>query len=457
MSPLRFVDLFAGIGGFHHALSGAAFGGRCVLAVEVDAGAQQTYRTSFPKAQLIGDIRSITEVRAGADRPARQIDQLVPDHDVLCGGFPCQPFSKSGAQDGVRDKTRGTLFFDILQIIRAKHPRFVILENVRNLAGPRHRDTWRAIVESLRAEGYRVADEPVVFSPHNLPPHLGGAPQVRERVFILAQRVKAGEPLTEDPLVQNAPVAGWSPRQWRIEDVLDSDEEIKTPERYCLRPEELAWLEAWATLVRDIPDEAFPGFPIWVDAFTQKLRVPCGTPDWKRTFLKKNFEWYQLHRKYLDRWSERSWLKGRTYRVTDFPASRRKFEWQARSFQPRRSDRDVWRLVIHLRPSGIRVKPPTYVPALVAITQTSIIGSRRRRMTPAECAGLQGIPPEVFAAAGVADRVAYKQLGNAVNVGAVRWVARALFRSAGLDWGASLDRATSQPRQLHLPLVKAVS
>ncbi|MBL9088909.1 MAG: DNA (cytosine-5-)-methyltransferase [Planctomycetia bacterium] len=456
-SQFRFVDLFAGVGGFHHALASPEFGGVCELAVEIDPAAQRTYGTSFRRTQLIGDIRAVTETRPGVDRSERDVARLVPDHEVLCGGFPCQPFSKSGAQDGVRDKTRGTLFFDILQIIRAKHPRFVILENVRNLAGPRHRDTWRTIVESLRCEGYRVADEPVVFSPHNLPQGLGGAPQVRERVFILAQRVAPGAELTEEPLVQNEPVNGWSPSRWRIEDILDTDETIPTIERYRLRPEESAWLEAWAALVRDIPDESLPGFPIWVDAFASRLRVPSGTPDWKRTFLEKNFDWYQQHKKYLDRWSERSWLKGRTYRVADFPASRRKFEWQARSFQPRRSDRDLWKLVIHLRPSGIRVKPPTYVPALVAITQTSIIGSRRRRMTPAECARLQGIPPEVFAAAGVPDRIAYKQLGNAVNVGAVRWVARALFRSAGLDWGASLDVSASPGRQRHPPLVKAVS
>lgn len=458
MPNFRFVDLFAGVGGFHHALSHPALGGECVLAVEFDAACQSVYRASFPETPLVGDIRSLTRDDCGEDRTTRAIAARVPDHDVLCGGFPCQPFSKSGAQQGVRDRTRGTLFFDILQIVRAKAPRFVILENVRNLAGPRHQDTWRTIVESLREEGYRVADDPVVFSPHQLPADFGGAPQVRDRVFVLAERVssRAAADRIGGPAVANAPAAGWDPERWRIEQVLDAEAEIEDVRRYGLRPEERAWLEAWAALVREIPDESLPGFPIWVDAFRTEPRIPRGTPAWKANFLRKNSDWYVRHRKFLDRWAARPWL-GSGYTVHDFPATRRNFEWQARSFQPRREDRDLWKLLVHFRPSGIRVKPPTYVPALVAITQTSVVAARGRRLTPVECARLQGIPPGVFAKANVPDRVAYRQLGNAVNVGAVRWVARALFREAGLGWGESLYAGRSRREQLVLPFTAVAS
>jgi DNA (cytosine-5)-methyltransferase 1 len=137
----------------------------------------------------------------------------------------------------------------------------------------------------------------------------------------------------------------------------------------------------------------------------------------------------------LDDWMQRSWGES-GLSIREFPASRRKFEWQARSWHPYRKGRTIRDLVLQMRPSGIRVKPPTYLPALVAITQCSIVGpgvgkvSQFRTLTPREGAKLQGIPESVFDRAGVADRVAYRQLGNAVNVGVVRWAAAALMGMA---------------------------
>lgn len=436
----RFIDLFAGVGGFHHALADPAFGGECVLACEIDDACRQVYRATFRDLaddRIVSDIRTITRGADGSDRAIEEIAASVPDHEVLCAGFPCQPFSKSGFQMGVLDQTRGTLFFDIMSIVLAKRPRFVILENVRNLAGPRHRDTWSTITASLRSAGYRVSEEPVVFSPHLLPPELGGAPQVRDRVFVLAEYVGEGASILElsmPPLVDRRPVEGWDPDEWIVEDVLDSDDEIRDIQRYELRPDEHAWLDAWQAFIQTIPDDHLPGFPIWVDAFVENPRIPRDTPKWKADFLAKNAAFYSQHRRIIDRWLQQRWGDDRTT-VLDFPPSRRKFEWQARKAQPSHSDRDLWKLVIHLRPSGIRVKPPTYLPALVAITQTSVIGARRRRITPREAARLQGLPDDVFERAEVDDATAYRQLGNAVSVGAVQWAARALFASAGEAWG----------------------
>lgn len=446
----RFIDLFAGIGGFHHALAGSAFGGECVLACEIDDECRHVYQATFrdlPADRFFDDVRRITQNADGTDRSIAEIAGIVPDHDVLCAGFPCQPFSKSGFQMGIRDQTRGTLFFDILSIALAKRPRFLILENVRNLAGPRHRSTWTTITSALRGAGYRVADDPVVFSPHLLPPELGGAPQVRDRVFVLAEYVGEGASILElssSPLVERRPVDGWDPDAWSIEHLLDPDEEIREIDRYRLRPDERTWLDAWNAFVQAIPDDHLPGFPIWVDAFVETPRISTGTPKWKADFLQKNSAFYVQHRSIIDRWMRLEWGPDRRT-VADFPPSRRKFEWQARKAQPSHADRDLWKLVMHLRPSGIRVKPPTYLPALVAITQTSVIGSRERRITPREAARLQGVPDDVFDRAEVDDAVAYKQLGNAVNVGAVQWVARALFASADLSWGSSLAPAKSQP------------
>lgn len=437
----RFIDLFAGIGGFHHALSAPEFGGECVLAVDIDDACREVYASTWPKMsrkQIQGDIRAITMNDDGSDRTASEIDQLVPDHEVLCAGFPCQPFSKSGAQLGVLDSTRGTLFFDILKIVQAKKPQFLLLENVRNLAGPRHTDTWATIVKSLRELHYRVADQPVVFSPHFLPPDLGGRPQSRDRVFILATRVDPAEDKTQEPLARRGVVGEWHPTQWDIEDFLLDDSEIPNRESYELRREEIAWLDAWQAFVQGIEDDDLPGFPIWVDEFRSRPTIKSDTPEWKAEFLTKNSAFYVKHKAFIQEWLKRSWMDDREYRVADFPASRRKFEWQARLAQPTRVQRDLWKLTIHFRPSGVRVKPATYLPALVAITQTSVIGSRRRRITPVEAGRLQGLPDFVFPRAGVDDATAYKQAGNGVNVGVVQFVAATLFASAGVPWGAAL-------------------
>jgi DNA (cytosine-5)-methyltransferase 1 len=159
----KFIDLFSGVGGFHHALSSPEFGGECVLASDIEETCKQVYLSTWPEMKnggWVGDIRSLTLNEDGTDKTMKVVDKLVPDHDVLCAGFPCQPFSKSGSQLGTLDSTRGTLFFDIMTIVKAKRPKFLILENVRNLAGPRHRETWATIVEAIRELNYRVSDEP---------------------------------------------------------------------------------------------------------------------------------------------------------------------------------------------------------------------------------------------------------------------------------------------------------
>jgi DNA (cytosine-5)-methyltransferase 1 len=450
---LRFVDLFAGIGGFHHALAG--LDARCELACEIDSECRKVYRASFPELpdeRIVEDVRSLTTHPDGTSRSLQQIDDAVPEHDILCAGFPCQPFSKSGAQLGILDRTRGTLFFEIMQVVRAKRPRMLLLENVRNLAGPRHRETWSIIIDSIRAEGYTVPREPLVISPHLIPPSHGGAPQVRERVFIAARRRPSSVP-DEDalkPIVDRRPFPDWDPRSWRIADHLIPDDEVSDVERYRLGDAELAWLEAWDAFVRELPAEEIPGFPLWTFAFRLKAVIPARTPQWKRAFLESNAKFYRAHRQFIDGWLRRTWGT-RGLRVEDFPHSRQKFEWQARSRHPSRRGRTIRDLVVQLRPSGIRVRPATYLPALVAITQTSIVGpdvkqgiKTYRRITPREAAVLQGVPHDVFEEAEVPDKSAYRQLGNAVNVGVARLVAARLIE---IDARESSSRARS--RVLH--------
>src|SRR5205085_2075250 len=137
----------------------------CVFASDIDPACQAIYHEAFG-VQVFGDVRTITEPSRSS--AGRSIRQHIRDHDLLTAGFPCQPFSKSGHQRGI-EETRGTLFYDILKIIDTRRPRFLLLENVMNLVGPRHRDTWATIVRQLRELGYAVSDQPTVLSPHELP------------------------------------------------------------------------------------------------------------------------------------------------------------------------------------------------------------------------------------------------------------------------------------------------
>ena len=121
MKQFKFIDLFSGIGGFHQAMT--QLGGKCILASEIDANCNKLYEKNY-------GVKSNVNVR--------EVDESkIEDHTVLCAGFPCQAFSKAGKQAGLADKIRGTLFFEIARILKEKKPRYIILENVRNIISQR--------------------------------------------------------------------------------------------------------------------------------------------------------------------------------------------------------------------------------------------------------------------------------------------------------------------------------
>ena len=171
MKKFKFIDLFCGIGGFHQAME--SLGGECVFACDIDADCRKTYEANYG---LKPDV-DVTKID-----PAK-----LPAFDVLCGGFPCQAFSKAGKRLGFADETKGTLFFDVERIMAHCKPKYALLENVRNLASHDGGNTWRTIHEHLTNIGYNVLEEPVIFSPHYL-----GIPQHRERVFIMCVRKQIG-------------------------------------------------------------------------------------------------------------------------------------------------------------------------------------------------------------------------------------------------------------------------
>lgn len=450
-----FVDLFAGVGGFHAAFD--RLGGRCVYAAEIDDDARAVYEEAWVKPDrnvrkweypFVGDINIDVPVVAEEELKSPEEDlPKFPDHDVLAAGFPCQAFSKSGHQKGVLDATRGTLFYNILRIIRAKKPKIVFLENVRNLAGPRHKDTtFKAIVESLESFGYVISHAPTIISPHRISPAEGGTPQVRERIYILAiRRDMLGHPPGDD-LAPVAPFAGfdyqgWDPSLWQIgetELALYRDEPVKSvilPEghvanfdRYKVTDPDLGIIETWDAFVRQVVATGsmkkgdgvrrLPGHPIWYRLATepgwfeaQSLEADENDQEWKHDFLRKNAQFLVDFKDQREVTLDKSDIR-------NFKPSRQKFEWQAQDAM------SLSECLIQMRPSGIRVKKATYAPALVAINQTPIYGPKMRRITPVEAARLQGFPAVVSRAmdvAGRGDPASYKQLGNAVHVGAVQF------------------------------------
>lgn len=197
-----FIDLFAGIGGIRKGFEDA--NGKCVFTSEYDKYAVRTYQANFHcDHDIHGDIKEITQPEGMSKKQAyAHITKMIPDHDVLLAGFPCQPFSIAGVSKknslgrahGFEDDTQGTLFFDVARIIEAKKPVAVMLENVKNLKSHDRGKTFRVIMNTLDELGYEVADrefdnsasDPKVINGKNF------VPQNRERIVLVAFRKDLG-------------------------------------------------------------------------------------------------------------------------------------------------------------------------------------------------------------------------------------------------------------------------
>ncbi|MDD3422195.1 MAG: DNA cytosine methyltransferase [Bacilli bacterium] len=382
-NSFEFIDLFSGIGGFHQAL--ANIGGKCVLASEIDQYAIDTYKENYG----IDSAFDITKIDA----------HKIPKYDVLCGGFPCQTFSKAGRQLGFADQTKGTLFFEIARLIDAAHPKFIILENVRNLVGHDDGHTWKVIMDTLTDLGYVLTDTPLIMSPHQL-----GIPQLRERVYILGVHNSLGI----NHLNIDIP-----PRNKGTFDIYNSGIIEENPDpKYKISDYETNVLTCWDEFYHGIKEKVI-GFPIWSFEFMQTYDI-SGFVNWKQSICRKNRELYINNKDFID-----SWLK-KWNNLQDFTPTHRKFEWQAGT-----TISSLWEGFIQFRPSGIRVKRPDFFPALVAMVQIPIIGKYKRRLTPREAARLQSFPDTFIP--NKDDYQAYKQFGNAVNVNCVEYLAKQLF------------------------------
>jgi DNA (cytosine-5)-methyltransferase 1 len=419
---MKFVDLFAGLGGFHVALN--QMGHECVFACEIDPVLNHLYQQNFGM-RCEGDIRAID---AGS----------IPSHDILCAGFPCQPFSKAGSQRGFGDQENGDLFDHIIRVLKFHRPQFLVLENVPNLVRHGKQDTYKLIREKLQSCGY-AAPQFLTISPHFL-----GVPQTRKRVFIVDSR---------DTFSMIVPPS--QPSETHISSILQANPEELVP----ISDQAARAIDSWQDFIDLWPEEYLPSFPIWSMEFGSNYphdeRTPYslaegqlmgyrgqfGTnitadfesamhllpgyartrqdvfPSWKIKFIDQNRALYSKHRHWIDEWLPA---------MQRLPASFQKLEWNAKGFS-----KQLDQTVVQLRPSGIRAKRPNTSPALVAMTTTQvpIIPWQSRHLSISECAALQSFDRSDFVLPPTRNK-AYSALGNAVNVKVAQRVAELLLSAS---------------------------
>lgn len=441
-----FIDLFAGLGGFHVALQG--LGGRGVFAAEWEPALNKLYAKNFPEAIVWSDVNEL-------DTP-EVINSKVPNHQVLTAGFPCQPFSKAGEQLGFGHTLQGQLFFKVLDILKEKRPRRFILENVPNILRHKKGETLRTILSELETLGYTV-------DWHRYSPHQFGDPQVRERAYFIGS-------------LDGLDHFSWPNPTHQTTDIKTALDNSAVPTR-TIPEQTVRAIDMWDDFLRRSGEVKLPSFPIWsmefgadypfddegtppaiwaergphdldgyLGSFGQSLsglsrveqadRLPSyarrdgdfSFPSWKQAFIRQNRQFF---------WSNRDWLSGwlNEWRPWELPQSLQKFEWNVQGGKRRIDD-----YVLQVRASGIRVKRTTTAPSLIAMTHTQvpILGKNilgvRRYMTPHECAALQSLEelklPE-------SDLAAYKALGNAVNARVVRAIAEPLVANLAVSVAAA--------------------
>lgn len=407
---MKFIDLCCGVGGFHQALSN--MGMQCVFASDIDKDCKDNYEENY-------------DMKPHGDLTKLDISK-IPSFDVLCAGFPCQPFSKAGFQNGFNDD-RGNIFYDICKIIKYHRPKYIILENVKNLASHDNGHTWNVIKTNIEKLDYNTYLNPLILNTLYF-----GVPQSRDRVVILCKRKDLGE----------------LPKLPKIDKSLTKDTSLKTiienTVNTTLSKKHVITQNVWNNFLSLLYDNGIqiPKFPIWTDWWDgdgegtsitkydskiSKQENDCLIFERKKQFyekyknvIDKNREFYHKHNTLLKDWL----IQSREHK--EWLGAVRKMEWQAGEELLYMHD-VLW----SARGSGVRTKKINYSPTLVAMTSMiPIYGPLSRHFTPRECARLQSFPDDYKLHKN--DKIAYKQLGNAVNVEMIEKSARFLINNESL-------------------------
>lgn len=407
-----FIDLCCGIGGFHQALLNMKM--ECVLASDIDKECRENYELNY-KIKPEGDLTKIDI-------------KTIPNFDVLCAGFPCQPFSKAGQQNGF-DDDRGNIFFDICEIIKFHKPKYIILENVRNLATHDKGNTWKVIKSKIDALNYYTYENPVILNTLYF-----GVPQSRERVVILCKRKDLGE-LQALPLITKKNIKNT---------LLETIIEDKCNKKYNITKKLKITQDVWNEFLNILNENKItvPKFPIWTDWWDSdgnntsvtkynkklteeenKIAILKTQNDFYKKYknwIDKNREFYENNKKILEKWLNNSREK------KEWLGAVRKMEWQTG-----KDNLNMSQVLWSPRGSGIRIKNIDYSPTLVAMaSMIPIYGPKARQFTPRECARLQSFPENYIIHKD--DKIAYKQFGNAVNVKMIERSARFLINNEPL-------------------------
>jgi DNA (cytosine-5)-methyltransferase 1 len=289
------------------------------------------------------------------------------------------------------EDARGTLFYEIARIVAAKKPKFLLLENVKHIMKIQKGFVFETILKTFAELGYTM--KTVVLSPHQF-----GIPQNRERVYFMG--VRDG-------------TLGDIPTPVKSKHVILGKRDAKYKVKQEVEDAFNAWNETFHIL-----KQAITKVPVLLDEFKNSDDLTTYSA-WTRKYVEENKKIYAIDPVFWDAWMTKH---------ADVLAKRkvyRKLEWQVGSYA---DDESIWDHFIQLRQSGMRVKKATTFPTLVAIVQTPIYGPEHRFLTPRECARLQSFPETHTLHE--KDQVAYKQLGNSVNVIVVHHVASYLLAQA---------------------------